>query len=189
MIDGVILAGGYSSRLKKNKMTLIFDDLPIICNVIEAMKQYCDKIIVVTGHYHDEIERVVKKYEVVNVVRNTNYNLGMFSSVKAGVKDINNDFFLTPGDYPLIKASTYKKLLDSKGMIRVPIYNGRKGHPILISKELIDPLLKEPVESNLKVFRDRYKVNYIEVDDKGVLIDVDTMEDYLTIKGIKKGMI
>ncbi len=189
MIDGVILAGGYSSRLKKNKMTLIFNDLPIICNVIEAMKQYCDKIIVVTGHYHDEIERVVKKYEVVNVVRNTNYNLGMFSSVKAGVKDINNDFFLTPGDYPLIKASTYKKLLDSKGMIRVPIYNGRKGHPILISKELIDPLLKEPVESNLKVFRDRYKVNYIEVDDKGVLIDVDTMEDYLTIKGIKKGMI
>ncbi|MCK5387996.1 MAG: nucleotidyltransferase family protein, partial [Candidatus Izimaplasma sp.] len=179
MIDGIILAGGYSSRIKKNKMVLLYNELPIICNVIESMKDFCNKIVIVTGHYHDEIVQVVSKYEQVIVIRNINYDLGMFSSVITGVKEINNDFFLTPGDYPLIQKETFRSLLNASGEIRVPIFNNRKGHPILIKKELIDPLLNEPVDSNLKVFRDRYTVNYIETTDEGVLIDVDTMEDYL----------
>lgn len=186
MVDGIILAGGYSSRIKTNKMTLIYNDLPIICNVIESMKDFCNKIIVVTGHYHNEIEKVVNKYDKVIVKRNNNYDLGMFSSVITGVKELNNDFFLTPGDYPLIKKETFKKLLDSKGVIRVPIYNNRRGHPILMKKELIEPLLNEPMDSNLKLFRDRYEVNYVETTDEGTVLDVDTMEDYLLIKGIKE---
>ncbi len=186
MVDGIILAGGYSSRIKKNKMMLLYDDLPIICNVIESMKNYCHKIVVVTGHYHDEIVKVVSKYEQVTVKRNSNYNLGMFSSVITGVKEINNDFFLTPGDYPLIQKETFRQLLSEDGIIRVPTFKGRKGHPIFITKELIKPLLKEPINSNLKVFRDRYDVNYIETTDEGVLIDVDTMEDYLMIKILRK---
>ncbi len=189
MVDGIILAGGYSSRIKTNKMTLIYKDLPIICNVIEAMKDYCTKIVVVTGHYHDEIVKVVSKYENVIVKRNENYDLGMFSSVVSGVKELNSDFFLTPGDYPLIKKETYKQLLDAGGVIRVPIIKGRKGHPILIEKELIKPLLNEPIDSNLKLFRDRHVVNYVETSDEGILIDVDTLEDYLMIKGKMKGMI
>ncbi len=189
MIDGIILAGGYSSRIKKNKMVLLYNELPIICNVIESMKDFCNKIVIVTGHYHDEIVQVVSKYEQVIVIRNINYDLGMFSSVITGVKEINNDFFLTPGDYPLIQKETFKSLLNASGEIRVPIFNNRKGHPILIKKELIDPLLNEPVDSNLKVFRDRYTVNYIETTDEGVLIDVDTMEDYLLIKETKRGKI
>ena len=189
MIDGIILAGGYSSRIKKNKMVLLYNELPIICNVIESMKDFCNKIVIVTGHYHDEIVQVVSKYEQVIVIRNVNYDLGMFSSVITGVKEINNDFFLTPGDYPLIQKETFRSLLNASGEIRVPIFNNRKGHPILIKKELIDPLLNEPVDSNLKVFRDRYTVNYIETTDEGVLIDVDTMEDYLLIKETKRGKI
>lgn len=183
MVDGIILAGGYSSRIKTNKMTLIYNDLPIICNAVETMKDYCTKIVVVTGHYHDEILKVVNKYDNVIVKRNENYDLGMFSSVISGVKELNNDFFLTPGDYPLIKKETYKQLLDANGVIRVPIFNGRKGHPIFIEKELIRHLLNEPIDSNLKVFRDRHIVTYVETSDEGIIMDVDTLEDYLMIKG------
>lgn len=189
MIDGIILAGGYSSRIKKNKMVLLYNDLPIICNVIEAMKDYCEKIIIVTGHYHDEIVNVVSKYDQVIVKRNINYDLGMFSSVITGVNEVNNDFFLTPGDYPLITKATFRQLIDATGKIRVPIFNNRKGHPIFISKDLIKQLLNEPVDSNLKVFRDRYTVNYIKTLDKGVIMDVDTIEDYLLIRETKKGKI
>ena len=186
MVDGIILAGGYSSRIKKNKMMLLYDDLPIICKVIESMKNYCQKIVVVTGHYHDEIVEAVSKYEQVIVKRNFDYNLGMFSSVITGVKEINNDFFLTPGDYPLIQRETFGQMLSEDGVIRVPTFNGRRGHPIFIQKELIKPLLSEPIDSNLKVFRDKYDVNYIETSDEGVLIDVDTMEDYLMINNSRK---
>ncbi len=186
MTDGIILAGGYSSRMKKNKMTLLYDGIPIICNVIESLKDYCNNIIIVTGHYHDEIVNVVSKYEQVIVKRNVNYDQGMFSSVVTGVKEVDNDFFLIPGDYPLIQKETFEKLLKADGVIRVPTFNKRKGHPIFIEKELIKPLLNEPQDSNLKVFRDKYRVNYIDTQDEGVLIDVDTMTDYLMIKENKE---
>ncbi len=189
MAQGIILAGGYSSRVKRNKMLLLYNELPIICNVIEAMMDYCTKIVVVTGHYHDEIFDVVNSYKNVIVKRNVNYNLGMFSSVITGVKEINDDFFLTPGDYPLIQNKTYEKLLNAKGTIRVPVFNNRKGHPIFIQKKLIEPLLNEPIDSNLKIFRDKHQVSYINTTDDGILIDVDTMDDYLKIKEIKKGKI
>jgi len=185
-LEGIILAGGYSSRLERNKMTLLYNNKPIICNVIDSMKVHCDKIIVVTGHYHDEIVKAVEKYNQVIVVKNEEYHLGMFSSVKTGVKEVKNDFFLTPGDYPLIKSKTYKKLIEETGVIRVPTFNKRKGHPIFISKSLIDSLKKEHIDSNLKIFRDRHIVNYVETDDKGILIDVDTIEDYEYLKGIKE---
>lgn len=182
MADGIILAGGYSSRAKTNKMVLMYQGLPIICNVIENMKDVCENIIVVTGHYHDEVLEAVKHYSFVKVVKNYEYDQGMFSSVKTGVKAVNNDFFLTPGDYPLIKMNTYQKLLDVDGDIRVPTFNGRKGHPIFISKGLIESLINESTESNLKVFRDNHEVTYVETLDEGILIDVDTMSDYLRIK-------
>ncbi len=186
MIEGIILAGGYSKRMKRNKMTLLYNDIPIICNVIESLKDYCDKIVIVTGYYHDEIVKVVSQYDQVIVKRNLNYDKGMFSSVILGVETIKSDFFLIPGDYPLIQKTTFEALLKADGGIRVPTFNGYKGHPIFIEQALIAPLLNEPIDSNLKVFRDRYSVNYIAIEDEGVLIDVDTMEDYLSIKAENK---
>lgn len=182
MNDGVILAGGYSSRAKTNKMVLDYKGLPIICNLIETMKDVCETIFVVTGHYHDEVSEAVRGYENVTVVKNNDYAMGMFSSVKRGVLEVKNDFFLTPGDYPLIKKETFEKLLEVDGDIRVPTFNNRKGHPIFISKELKLSLLNEPEDSNLKVFRDRHTVTYLKTLDEGVLIDVDTMSDYLNLK-------
>ena len=159
MIEGIILAGGYSSRIKKNKMTLIYNDLPIICNVIESMQDYCKKIVVVTGHYHDEIVNIVSKYQKVMVKRNNNYDLGMFSSVICGVQEMKDDFFLIPGDYPLIQKETFKLLLNSKGLIRVPIYNNRKGHPILITKQLIKSLLEEILRVVREIEANQKRIN------------------------------
>lgn len=186
MIEGIILAGGYSSRIKTNKMKLLYKGKPLICNVIETMQKVVDKIVVVSGHYHDEVFEVVKNYEKVTVVKNDNYAAGMFSSVITGVKAIENDFFLIPGDYPLIKTSTYEILANETGLIRVPLYNLRRGHPIFIKKDLISNLLNEPADSNLKKFRNKYEVNYVDTNDEGVLIDIDTMIDYLNLNNINE---
>jgi molybdenum cofactor cytidylyltransferase len=97
------------------------------------------------------------------------------------------DFFLIPGDYPLVKKETYEALSKSKADMAVPVHEGRKGHPVLIKKELIVKISDEPVESNLKVFRDRQYVEYIEVDDEGILMDVDTMDDLLKIRKKAEG--
>ena len=186
MAMGIILAGGYSSRAESNKMVLKYKNIEIIRHVIVSMQDYCSKIIVVTGHYHEDTLKVVKDFEKVKVVRNVNYNQGMFNSVKVGVKEIDDDFFITPGDYPLIMKSTYEKILNAKGILRVPTFNNRRGHPLFISKELIGDLLCESDDSNLKVFRNKYVITNVETNDSGILKDIDTVNDYIKLKTERK---
>jgi molybdenum cofactor cytidylyltransferase len=183
---GIILAGGYSSRAKCNKMVLKYKNMEIIRHAIISMQDYCSKIIVVTGHYHDDILNVVKDFHKVKVVKNVNDNQGMFSSVKVGVNEIDDDFFITPGDYPLIMKSTYEKVLNANGIIRVPTFNNLRGHPLFISKELISDLLSESDDSNLKSFRNKYVITNIETNDSGILKDIDTVNDYIKLKTERK---
>ncbi len=178
MIEGIILAGGKSSRMKQNKMLLPYLGKPLIYHTISSMLTYCNKITIVTGHFKEEYNQLFDEKKDISVIHNDDYENGMFSSIKKAIKDIECDIFIIPGDYPLVKDDTYKNLLDADGPIRVPIYKGRRGHPIFISKNLLDDLKKEDISSNLKVWRDKHKVNYIEVEDEGIYIDVDTVNEY-----------
>ena len=177
MIDTIILAGGMSKRFKRNKLATLYNGKPLICHVIETFLEFSENVTIVTGHYDLQYLTDYITNKKIRIINNSEYQNGMFTSVKTGVSITENDFFLIPGDYPLVKPQTIQKIVDSFGTIRVPIYKGRKGHPIFISKELIQPLLNEPSDSNLKVFRDRHTVNYITVDDEGILLDVDTLND------------
>lgn len=187
MVQAVILAAGYSSRANTNKLALTIENIPILIRIVMTLQHVCHDIVVVTGHFHTEVELMLSGVEGVRIVENTDYAKGMFSSVKKGVSAVVDDFFLIPGDYPSISPTTLKQLLKGKGDLRVPLYKGRRGHPIFISSKLIEPLLNHPDESNLKVFRDQYEVEYIEVSDHGVLMDVDTIDDYQFMKNRVEG--
>jgi len=180
--DAIVLAAGYSSRANTNKLALNIGNHSILSRTIQALYLTCEKVVVVGGHHYESVKKLIKDFDKVILVKNEQYDLGMFSSVKTGVKEISNDFFLIPGDYPLVKSSTYTKLTKSTGDISVPVFNKRRGHPIFIKKKLIPLLLEEPITSNLKLFRDNQNVEYIEVEDQGILLDIDTMDDYNKIK-------
>lgn len=178
MCQAIVLAAGYSSRAKTNKLILDYKGLPILTNLVMTLLQVCEDVIVVTGHYHDEVVSLVKDLERVEVIYNQNYDRGMFSSVQKGLAAITSDFFVIPGDCPIVKIETCELLLEAEGVIAVPVYEGRKGHPIRIRASLIEALRNEPNDSNLKHFRDKHPVTLVSVTDQGVLIDVDTMKDY-----------
>ncbi len=186
MAQGIILAGGFSSRTKTNKMSLVIDDKPVLLHTIEAMKPFVTKMVLVTGHYDQEIRNIIKPDEKIEVVYNKDYARGMFSSVLCGVKHIDDDFFIVPGDIPFINAGTYNALIKGNKPVRIPTYQGKEGHPLFIKKELIEKLLKEDIESNLRAFRDKQEKEYIEVDDKNILKDIDTIDDYQKIKEERK---
>jgi len=187
MAQGIILAGGYSSRIGQNKMTLSYLGIPIILHCIHSMEPFVSHIFVISGHYHDELVQVLESYPHVSIIYNELYHLGMFTSVKKGVEKVTDDFFIIPGDYPLIMKSTYETLLKSKELIAVPVFQNKKGHPILIKKELIEALRNEPQDSNLKLFRNKFRFEEIQVNDPGILLDIDTMDDHehlIKIKGV-----
>jgi len=183
MAQGIILAGGYSSRIGTNKMTLPYRDKPLICHTIASMAASVSHIFVVTGYYHEDTLMAIKDHPLVSVIHNPNYSLGMFSSVLAGIEHVTEDVFIIPGDYPLVKEKTYQDLLNAKGIQRVPTYEGHRGHPLFITKPLVQALKVEPKESNLKSFRNRYNLALVETDDPGILIDIDTIEDHQSLLG------
>lgn len=178
MPQAVVLAAGLSSRAKTNKLALTIDGEAVLVKLVKVLLNNCSKVIVVTGHYKEEVEALVAHLPGVETVYNEGYMGGMFTSVLKGVALVEEDFFLTPGDYPLIDDGTIKALLNGSGDIRVPVSHQRRGHPIFMKHALIKALLDEPAASNLKVFRDQYEVTYIEVEDRGAILDIDTMEDY-----------
>jgi molybdenum cofactor cytidylyltransferase len=184
-IEGVILAAGFSSRAGTFKMELPFGEKTLIERAIDGMIDTCSRVIVVGGYRIERIRKITKKYPIVQVVLNRHYEKGMFSSVQEGVRHVEGDcFFMMPGDYPLITKDVFQKLKNamesSNSNIHVflPTFKGRKGHPVLIRKIVKDRIVQEPVDSTLKAVINRNNCTLVEVGHEGILMNVNTMEDY-----------
>lgn len=107
----------------------------------------------------------------------------MFDSVKIGLRyllDKCDKVLFTPVDVPLFTAKTVKTILDSGAPLAVPMCEGRQGHPILISNELLPEILEDSGEMGLKGAMDRCSVPLmrIDVEDFGTIHDADTPEDF-----------
>lgn len=182
-VDGVILAAGYSSRANTFKMELQINKKAILQRCVESLYDDCNNIIVVSGYKHEKINKLLGNYEKVKVIYNEEFKNGMFSSIKKGIQNVTAArFLLTPGDYPLISKDVVRKLLMEKNEVVIPSFNKKGGHPVLISGNLIREILAESDDSNLKAYLNKKQRSYLNIDDEGIVLDVDTIEDYEYVK-------
>lgn len=186
-LGAVILAAGMSSRMGDFKILLPWrDDRPILLHVIEnyvALK--IDPIIIVTGRDADRVQDTVAELPVQRV-HNPDYETGeILSSVKVGLRAMPDDInatFINPADMPLIPQSviqTMQKMYQPE-KIFAPRYEGQRGHPILLDRKFWQPMLDLPTDG---APRDVIKANgqhlmFVDTDDDGVIIDIDTPEIY-----------
>ena len=139
----------------------------------------------VGGHKIERIREILQEYSKVKIVYNENFRQGMFSSVQEGLKHVRGEsFFLQPGDLPLISEEIYRRMLEASGDVIIPTYNGRKGHPVLMRSRLIDAILHQPDTSTLRDYIGRVGYAQVEVDDEGIVLDVDDLEDYHIMKRV-----
>ncbi|MCX5774851.1 MAG: NTP transferase domain-containing protein [Firmicutes bacterium] len=122
MAQGIILAAGHSSRAQTNKMLLMYLGKPLLWHALTGLRPFVSHIYVVSGKHHQAISELVHDMADVTVVYNERYEEGMFSSVLAGVSKVEEDFFILPGDCPLVGPETYRKLLRGSKPLRVPVY-------------------------------------------------------------------
>ena len=183
-IQAVILAAGYASRANTNKLLLAINNKTVIENCIDGYYDICSNIIVVGGFRIDELKPVLKNYKKVNLVFNPYYDSGMFSSVRKGLMYAYAEkLFITPGDCPLIKQETLLKMLSVKSDIVIPSYNGKHGHPVLLSARYVHKILNKNY-ANLRDFIHDNPNTVIDVEDIGVIYDIDTIDDYEYIKNM-----
>jgi molybdenum cofactor cytidylyltransferase len=118
------------------------------------------------------------------VVENPDFRLGQLSSMQCGLRAVPADadgVLFTLVDHPAVASTTIARLLDAGAPpLRIPRCNGQRGHPIRISKSLIPELLALPAGSSAReiITRHARDIAYIDVEDPGILADVDDPAAY-----------
>lgn len=178
-VEGVVLAAGLSSRSGRYKMTLPLGDRTVIERCIAGMYGVVSRIVVVVGWQAARLQELLAGYEKVACVLNERFREGMFTSVRAGIAQVRaRRFFLIPGDYPLVGAEVYERMLGVQGEVVIPTFEGQRGHPVLICSQLVPEILAQPADSSLRDYIEAKGYTTVEVGDGGILWDLDTPEDY-----------
>ena len=142
---------------------------------------HCEPVVVVLGHDAALVEPLL--HPRVKHAINPDPERGMLSSLQAGltILDASARILFLPLDYPAVHAATFAALCASPpAPVTMPRYQGRRGHPVLISDGVARELLELPVTAAARdvIRRHNHEVLYVDVNDPAILVDVDTPEDY-----------
>ncbi len=188
-ICAVIVAAGMSSRMGEFKPMLNIGSISVAQRIVTTLRQVgISKIIVVTGHNADMLERHLSKSGAI-FLRNENYRTTqMFDSARIGLSyivDKCDAVLFTPVDIPLFTADTVRKLLSSGADYACPVCCGERGHPILLSEKVVRRVLEDNGEGGLAgaLARCGFEETLVPVEDRGVLYDADTPEDFNALLG------
>jgi len=183
----IILAAGESKRMGFPKMLLAFNGATMIENVISNVRaSNVDNIIVVLGAYREKLTEILRGSDV-QCCYNDSYKEGMLSSVWSGVRNLPSDFaavLVFQGDQPLINSKSINKVIEAyrlsgKGIV-IPVFEKKRGHPILIDRKYRDEIEKLDPGSGLRSLAYNHSDDVLEVDteDRGILRDFDTYNEY-----------
>jgi molybdenum cofactor cytidylyltransferase len=187
-IWAIILAAGESKRMNSPKLLLPYKGRTMIEAVIEnVLASDIENIMIVLGSSGDAILDTIKNLDIKHCY-NSNYKDGMLSSVKFGFRSIPDSFHAAvvfQGDQPMIPSCVINELISAwkmsgKGII-IPVFNKKRGHPILIDRKYKHEIEKLEINMSLNTVSGRFRedVFEVEVESPDILRDIDTEEDYL----------
>ena len=183
--SAIILSAGKSSRMGVHKFSLKYNaSTTFLENLINQYNAFgCNEIIVVLNldgkTFLEQLNRTLPSN--VKVVINEHPEWERFYSLKLAAIGFSkfNPAFVSNIDNPFVNLKVLESLVKSDTDYSYPVFNGRGGHPFLISKNVIADLTSEPKdEIHLKEFLGRYSKSAIDVDDEKVLLNVNTVEEY-----------
>jgi molybdenum cofactor cytidylyltransferase len=156
---------------------------------ISIFEPYCAAMLVVLGHHAAAIRAGVSENCRATFVENQEPDRGMLSSLQCGLSALprgTDAFLFMPVDQPAVRPSTVGRLCSAleaapaTAFIAIARHDGRNGHPVACRAELIAEFLALPATGMTSevIHRHRQGTLYLDVDDAGVIADVDYPEDY-----------
>jgi molybdenum cofactor cytidylyltransferase len=155
--------------------------------LIGVLGSCCSPVVVVLGHDAEAIRAGCRRADQAALAVNENWRDGQLSSMQCGLRAVPagaGGVLFTPVDFPAIREDTVATLAArfERGGARlvIPRYGQRRGHPVCCSRELIAEFLNLPRDSQARevIHRHAAEAAYVDVDDPGVLLDVDDPEAY-----------
>jgi len=191
-VGAVLLAAGEGSRMGNIPKCLIqLDGQTLLQRQLIALTEAgVDEVVVVTGHHHLAVERelaALKSLNPMRVIRNAHANEGQARSVRLGIETLGIDFdavIMALSDQPFIDSHDIKALIAAfkkrtAGEIILPIFNGRRGNPIMLSGSVMKTILASGAEMVCRNFMDQHPelVHQWQTQNDHYVVDVDTPED------------
>ena len=191
-LEAIILAGGAGSRFGGGKLLTRYGNGALIDGALRAaFSAPVSRTILVTGYDAENVgaaakalaarEQIGQTLEVVDAER---YREGMAETLKVGVAALSSDVegaFVFLGDMPRVPwslASTLAENIQGRSAA-APTFQGRRGHPVLFAACLFPTLLQLSGDRGARGMLDELADDLllIDVDDAGVLFDVDQRSD------------
>jgi molybdenum cofactor cytidylyltransferase len=184
MIVGVLLAAGAGTRFGGDK--LLFrppGGIPIGLAALRNLKAALPNIVAVVRPEHAELRQLLE-HERVRVIDCAKAELGMGHSLAAGVaaESAADGWVIALADMPRIRPDTIAavaRALAQGAELVVPAFTGHRGHPVGFSRRFREQLLTLSGDTGARAIlaANQHLMRMLEVDDLGVIQDVDTRAD------------
>jgi molybdenum cofactor cytidylyltransferase len=198
-VAAVILAAGESRRMGRPKALLEVpgSDPPetFLDRWIRLLAAHAAPVIVVLGGHAEAVRSGSARASQVTFVVNERFQEGMLSSLQCGLRAVPAEAagtIFTPVDFPQVSPGTVAGVLaafwrDDTFRLAIPRHQGRRGHPVCVPRRLFPEFLDLPAGAQPRevIHRHAAEACYVDVDDPGILRDVDDPEAYRSLAALK----
>ena len=189
-VAAIILAAGKSTRMGEAKQLLRLGEGTVLGRTIENVRRSAevDEIVLVLGASAEAIRRQLPAslLEGLKVVVNPAYEQGMASSLRAGLSALDPQTgaaLIVLADQPLVRPETLDQLAHqyrrTPAPIVIPSYKGVRGNPVLLDRSVFAEVMALEGDTGCRaIFGNHPETVKLEVEDEGILLDIDNQEDY-----------
>jgi molybdenum cofactor cytidylyltransferase len=185
MLAAVILSGGASSRMGSPKALLAYQGRPFLEHLLEvtAHRQIGVRRVVLGAHAEPIAKAINVKAD--EIVINEDWEKGQLTSIQAAIRSLppgTDGILLCLIDHPLISAVLIQELIEqfykSGKPIVLPVYEGRRGHPLILAASLYDELLRAPLETGARavVWAHSREVEEVRTNEEGCVLNLNDPE-------------
>lgn len=176
----------------KDKGLLQVGGRSFLRRTVDALAQGgCDPVLVVVAEGEDELAKEAAEAGA-SVLLNPEPGEGPITSLRIALAALDGSadgVAYLPVDHPMVRAETVTQLLEAArstgSPLTLPLYRSKRGHPAIFGRELFAELLDPELEGGAKTVVHRHlpEAQLVEVEDGGVVMDIDTPAAYQAVLG------
>ncbi len=198
MAVAVVPAAGRSRRMGRPKLLLPYRGRPLLRALLDSLAGAgVEKMVVVVAPGEAALRDLAEEAGAAVAV-NPDPSRGMLSSVWAGLEALGGGerlaargraLLVVPADHPAVASGTIGRLAKAveggEAALALPVFEGRRGHPLAIAGRLVPEIAGLDPAIGLRQLLEARAAELLElpVEDPGVVLDVDTPEDYRRLIG------